>query len=344
MMNKKIIKTRRIAQVIFQDAQILDITGPMEVFAQANEILSPQDNGPAYALSLVSHEKGPMPMSSGLKLLADESFETIGNAPDPLDTLLIAGGNGVYRARFQPALLDFIKLQEKHVKRMASICSGTFILAKAGLLEGKQATTHWSVCQRLAREHPEIKVVPDKIFIRDGNIYSSAGVTAGIDLALRLVEEDFGRDLALGIAKQLVVFMKRQGGQSQFSTPLALQSAAKGVLADMLAWMKQNPDQDLSVEALARRCAMGERNFARVFKQEIGMTPGKYVEKMRIEYAAQQIETRDKGLKRVAQISGFRSEEMMRRAFKRQLNVLPHLYWKRFGREKGENYEYGNEE
>ncbi len=338
-MNKKIIKTRRIAQVIFQNAQVLDITGPMEVFAQANEILAFQDNGPAYEILLVADKKGPVSMSSGLKLLADESFETIGNAPYPLDTLLIAGGDGVYQARFQRDLLDFINTQAKIVKRMVSICSGTFLLAKAGLLDGKQATTHWSVCQRLAKEHPEIKVVPDKIFIRDKNIYSSAGVTAGIDLALRLVEEDFGRDLALGIAKQLVVFMKRQGGQSQFSTPLARQHAAKGVLADILAWMKQNPDQDLCVEALARRCAMGDRNFARVFKQEVGMTPGKYVEKMRIEYAAQQIETQNEGLKRVAQISGFRSEEMMRRAFKRQLNVLPHLYRKRFGREKGEHYE-----
>ncbi len=332
-MDKKLIKTRRVAQVIFKNAQVLDITGPMEVFAQANEILAQfhQCIGTAYEITLVSHEKGPVPMSSGLKLMADGAFHSFNISQHPLDTLLIAGGNGVYQARFQRDLLAFVKAQEKNARRIASICSGTFILAKAGLLKGKQATTHWSVCQKLANEHPEIQVEPDKIFVRDRHIYSSAGVTAGIDLALALVEEDYGRDIALGIAKQLVVFMKRQGGQSQFSTSLARQSAGKGILKDTLMWMEQNPDQDLSIDALALGCAMSERNFTRIFKKEVGMTPGKYVEKMRVEYAAHLIETQNRGFKSIAQTSGFRSEEMMRRAFKRQLNVLPHLYRKHFG-------------
>ncbi len=184
----------------------------------------------------------------------------------------------------------------------------------------------------MAAQYPDIQVEPDKIFIQDKNIYSSAGVTAGIDLALALVQEDYGRKVALRVAKQLVVSMKRQGGQSQFSTNLARQFAVKGKLEEIVMWMNHHPGQDLSVDALASRCAMSERNFARVFKKEIGIAPGKYVEKMRVELAAQLIETQDQGFKSIATTSGFRNEEMMRRAFIRQLNVLPQLYRKRFGK------------
>ncbi|MCP4159948.1 MAG: GlxA family transcriptional regulator [Deltaproteobacteria bacterium] len=323
------MENKKVIQVIFNGSQILDITGPMEVFAQANEILS--KNGDFfYDLSLISHKKGPVSTSSGLKLLAEEDFKSF-NSSNLLDTLLIAGGNGVYQARFQKDLIDFVREHGKNAMRIASICSGTFILAEAGLLDGKQATTHWSVTEKLALEYPEIDVKPDNIFIRDGNIYSSAGVTAGIDLALSLVEEDHGRKIALEIAKQLVVFMKRQGGQSQFSTTLIGQYAARGVLKDILKWIKQNPKQDMSVDALALRCAMSERNFARVFKQEVGMTPGRYVEKMRVEYAAELIESRGDDFHKIASTSGFSSDEMMRRAFMRQLNVLPNSYRKRFG-------------
>lgn len=332
-MNKKGIKTRQMVQVIFKNAQILDITGPMEVFAQANEILAQSGRciGPAYEMTLVSHEKGPVLMSSGLKLTADRPFHSHNRVP-LFDTLIIAGGNGVYQARFKKDLLAFVKAKAKDSNRIVSICSGTFILAEAGLLEGKKVTTHWSVCQRLAREYPQTQVELDKIFVQDKHIYSSAGVTAGIDLALALVEEDYGRDIALKIAKQLVVFMKRQGGQSQFSTSLAKQTAVRGKLRDTLTWMTLNPDQDLSIDALAIRCAMSERNFTRVFKKEVGMTPGKYVEKMRVETASRLIETSDQGFKHIANISGFRSEEMMRRAFRRHLNVLPNGYRNRFGK------------
>ncbi len=323
------MEKKKVVQVIFKGSQILDITGPIEVFAQANEILS--KNGESfYELSLISHKKGPVSTSSGLKLLADKDFKSF-NSTNTLDTLLVAGGNGVYQARFQKDLIDFVRDQGKNARRIASICSGTFILAEAGLLDEKQATTHWSVTEKLVLEYPAIDVKPDNIFIRDGNVYSSAGVTAGIDLALSLVEEDHGREIALEIARQLVVFMKRQGGQSQFSTSLIGQHAAKGSLKDILTWMRQNPDQDMSIDALALHCAMSERNFARVFKKEVGMTPGRYVEKMRVEYATELIETLSEDFHEIACRSGFSSEEMMRRSFKRQLNVLPHSYRKRFG-------------
>ncbi len=330
-MKQKQYPYREIAQVIFKNAQILDITGPTEVFAQVNDFLMKSDitNEPAYKLTLVSQTKGAVVMSSGLKLIADESFKTF--RPSELNLLLVPGGDGVYKSMYQEDLLAFVKRQYSTARRVASICTGTFILAEAGLLNGKQATTHWSRCEKLTRMYPEIEVKPDKIYIKDGNLYSSAGVTAGIDLALALVEDDFGRDMALQVAKQLVVFMKRQGGQSQFSTHLVRQSAVEGTLENILKWMNQNPSQDMSVDALADRCAMSERNFSRVFKKEVCMTPGKYVEKMRVEYAANMIETQNLGFKSIAETCGFRSEEMMRRAFIRQLSILPHLYRKNFG-------------
>lgn len=319
--------TRQIIQVIFPGAQVLDITGPTEVFAQAELLLGSPG---AYTLTLAAARPGPVPMSSGLRLCADQDFTTL-LKKGPADTLLVPGGDGVYGARQDPDLLDFIREMSRNVRRTASVCSGTFLLAEAGLLSGRTATTHWSACQRLAAEYPDVRVAPDRIFVRDQAIYSSAGVTAGIDLALALVQADHGRELALDIAKQLVVFMKRQGGQSQFSSSLVSQAAATGILDKTLSWIRANPAQDLSITALAGRCAMSERNFARVFKRELGMTPGQFVEKLRVELATRQMETRNLGLEEIAEASGFKSSEMMRRAFMRQLKVLPHLYRSRFG-------------
>ncbi|HCY85631.1 MAG TPA: AraC family transcriptional regulator [Desulfobacteraceae bacterium] len=323
--------TRHIGQIIYEGAQILDITGPMEVFSQAQRRLRAESSTtePAYQLHLIAEAKGPVRTSSGLSLVADHGFGD--NDLPELDTLLVAGGAGADGAARQPEILTFIRSRSTRVNRLASVCTGATILAAAGVLNGRRATTHWSEARELSAAHPEIQVVPDSIFVKDGQVYTSAGVTAGIDLALALVEEDYGRDLSLFIAKQLVVFMKRQGGQSQFSSTLARQTAAKGRLGEILGWMEKNPSTDLSVDALSLRCAMSQRNFSRTFKKETGMTPGKFVEKMRVELAAQQIETRDAGFKEIARDSGFKDEEMMRRAFKRQLNVLPHLYRKRFG-------------
>lgn len=324
--------TRNIGQVIFQEAQILDITGPMEVFSQAQRQLQAghPDAAPAYRLFLIADSRGPVTMSSGLTLVADHA---LGETSLPcLDTLLVAGGAGAHQAAGQPEIIDFIRARQHEVRRLGSVCTGAFILAAAGVLKGRRATTHWSETRQLREAHPDIDVAPDSIFIKDGPVYTSAGVTAGIDLALALVQEDHGRDLALSIAKQLVIFMKRQGGQSQFSASLTRQTAAAGRLGELLQWIQDNPSQNLSVDALSLRCAMSPRNFARTFKKETGMTPGKFIEKMRVELAAEQIETRHTGLKEIALDNGFKTEEIMRRAFKRRFNVLPGLYRKRFGR------------
>lgn len=330
---KKHPTTKLIAQVIFQQAQALDITGPVEVFAQANKFLRKYGKvtDPIYDIVLVAADTAPVTMSSGIKILADSTFETFNTANRQIDTLVISGGNGVEDIKQDSGFINFVRDHGEKATRIASICTGTFALARTGLLDGRQATTHWASCQKLIDEHPEISVAPDMIYVRDHNIYSSAGVTAGIDLALALVEEDFGREIVLEIAKQLVVFMKRQGGQSQFSTTLARQQVTNHSLNKILDWIKENPKQELSMERLAYQSGMSERNFARVFKSEVGITPGKYIEKMRVEIAAQQIETCDDNLQQVAEQSGFTSEEKMRRAFKRQLGVLPHLYRKRFG-------------
>lgn len=326
--------TRLIVQVLFQEAQALDITGPLEVFAQANKFLLHHGRTvhPAYDLLLISVDEEPVVMSSGIKVLADETFATFNGSKRSIDTLIISGGNGVENIKRDSNFIAFVKKHAEEAKRVASICTGTFALAQTGLLKNRKATTHWASCQKLADDHPDIAVEPDMIYVRDHNIYTSAGVTAGIDLALALVEEDFGRELALEVAKQLVVFMKRQGGQSQFSTTLARQHVMDHVIMDTLNWVHQNPEKDLSMENLASQSRMSERNFARVFKKEIGLTPGKYIEKMRVEIAANLIETSDNTLQQIAARSGFISEEKMRRAFLRQLGVLPHVYRKRFGK------------
>lgn len=326
--------TKTIAQVIFQEAQALDITGPFEVFAQANKFLLQHGKTtlPAYDLLLISPNEDPVTMSSGIRLLADETFGTFNASNRHVDTLIISGGNGIENIKLDHNFLAFIKQHAESARRVTSICTGTFALAQTGLLKDRKATTHWASCQKLADDHPDISVEPDMIYVRDHNIYTSAGVTAGIDLALALVEEDFGRELVLEIAKQLVIFMKRQGGQSQFSTTLARQHVIDHVIKDTLKWVHKNPDKDLSMENLASQSKMSERNFARVFKKEIGMTPGKYIEKMRLEIATNLIEASDNDLQQIAARSGFLSVEKMRRAFKRQLGVLPHVYRKRFGK------------
>jgi len=328
------ITTKLIVQVIFQEAQALDITGPVEVFAQANKFLLRHGKiaFPAYDLLLIAPSEEPVVMSSGIRLLADETFATFNDSRRRIDTLVISGGNGVENIKLDCNFINFVKKHAEESKRIASICTGTFALAQTGLLKNRKATTHWASCQKLADDHPDISVERDMIYVRDHNIYTSAGITAGIDLALAMVEEDFGRELALEVAKQLVVFMKRQGGQSQFSTALARQHVMDSVIKDTLNWVHHNPEKDLSMETLASQSAMSERNFNRVFKKEVGMTPGKYVEKMRVELATNLIETSDNNLQQIAARSGFISEEKMRRVFKKQLGVLPHVYRKRFGK------------
>jgi transcriptional regulator GlxA family with amidase domain len=318
---------RRVLIVAFPDFQLLDVTGPWEVFGRTTRWLAEHGLAGGYALDLVASRGGHVTSSSGLSLAVTRPLDA---ARGPLDTLVVAGGAGTERALADPELIAFVRGTARRARRTASVCSGAFLLAEAGLLDGRRATTHWGACARLAARYPKVTVDPDPIFVRDGRIWTSAGVTAGMDLALALVEQDHGRDVALGVARELVLFLKRPGGQAQFSAQLRAQLAEREPLRDLQAWMADHPAEDLSVEALAKRVAMSPRHFARVFKQETGATPARAALAARVEAARRRLEDGDDGLEGVAATCGFGSAEVMRRAFLRTLRVGPAVYRRRF--------------
>ncbi|HZR84111.1 MAG TPA: GlxA family transcriptional regulator [Candidatus Binatia bacterium] len=315
--------------IAFPAVQILDVTGPLEVFARSGRWL--RDHGKpaydAYEVEILAASAGPFPASSGIELVAARPYAAVRGG---IDTLLVAGGPGVQAASEDRALLRWLRKVAPRVRRLGSVCTGTFVLAEAGLLDGKRVTTHWRACARLAERYPAVQVEPDPIFVRDGKICTSAGVTAGMDLALALVEEDFGRDVALAVARELVLFLRRPGGQSQFSAQLAAQTADREPLRELQAWIADHPGGDLSVESLARRVAMSPRNFARVFTREVGRTPARFVESIRIEAARRRLEESRDGVDAIASQCGFGTAESMRRAFLRRLRVPPSDYRDRF--------------
>jgi transcriptional regulator GlxA family with amidase domain len=312
---------RRVVLVAFPGVQPLDVAGPAEVFSTATQ-LSPL----GYTVEIVAKRKEPLRASS-LTLVPDRALADCRGA---IDTLVLAGGRGVGEAARDAALVDWLRAAARRSRRVASVCSGAFLLAEAGLLDGRRATTHWASCPELRRRHPEVQVESDPIFVRDGDVYTSAGVTAGMDLALALVDEDYGRALALEVARWLVMFVRRPGGQSQFSAQLAAQTAEREPLRELQAWIADNPGADLSVPALAERACMSERNFARAFRREVGMTPAAYVEAARLERARMALEAGDTSVDRVAREAGFGTVETMRRAFQRRLGVSPADYRSRF--------------
>jgi transcriptional regulator GlxA family with amidase domain len=314
---------RRIVVVAFENVQALDVTGPTEVFSLA-ERAHPE---PTYSLELVAPEAGPLRTSSGLRLTPDV---TLADCRGPIDTLVVAGGLGVQAAARDQRVTDWLRLAARRSRRVSSVCTGAFLLARAGLLDGRRATTHWAACDALARNYPSVSVEPDPIFVRDGNVYTSAGVTAGIDLALALVEEDLGRQAALDVARSLVLFIRRPGGQAQFSAGMAGQAAARPGINELQAWIADHLDADLSVPALAERAFMSPRNFARVFSSEVGVTPAAYVEAVRLERARTLLETTELQLEAIARQCGFGTVETLRRAFGRRLGVNPSDYRSRF--------------
>lgn len=314
----------RITLLAFPRVQLLDVIGPADVFAEAARQLG---NPRAYRVEVIGTDKGMIKGSNGLKLGIDETFETY---KGKIDTLLVAGSPHIDEIALDPALQDWLRRQAKSVRRIGSVCSGAFLLAAAGLLDGRRVTTHWNSSAKLAREHPQTHVEPDSIFIKDGNIYTSAGVTAGMDLALALVEEDHGRELALSVAREMVMFFKRPGGQSQFSAQLAAQTAERSVIRDVQDYVVEHLKADLSVPTLAARAGMSERNFARTFKAEAGSTPAEFVELARIDAARRLIEDSDVSLKRLADTVGYANTDGFRRAFMRRLGVAPSDYRKRF--------------
>jgi transcriptional regulator GlxA family with amidase domain len=307
---------RRIAIVAFPEVQALDVSGPAEVFSQAG-----------YAIELVARDGEPVRASNGIRLVPDHSLE---RCRGPIDTLVVAGGRGVRTAAHDERLISWMRLAARRSRRITSVCTGAFLLARAGLLDGRSATTHWAACAALARSYPTVRVDPDPIFVRDGNVYTSAGVTAGIDLALALVEEDLGAAAALEVARNLVLFVRRPGGQAQFSATLAGQAAARPGIRELQAWICEHLDADLSVPALAERAFMSPRNFSRVFAQQVGSTPGAFVESVRVERARTLLETTDLQVEEVARACGFGTVETLRRAFGRRVRVSPSEYRERF--------------
>ncbi len=315
--------TRRIAFLAFADVQSLDVFGPLEVFSMANHA-----QPGAYALELVAPTMRPVSTSSGVALTP---HATTAQTTGPLDTLLVAGGNGARRLSYRdPELVAWIAGAAAQARRVASVCTGAYLLAAAGLLDGRRATTHWDYCDQLQKLYPQIDVDPTPIFVRDDNVYTSAGVTAGIDLALALVEEDLGRELALMVARYLVLFVRRPGGQSQFSAALAGQRAGRDEIRELQSWITEHLEHDLSVPVLAQRTSISARHFARVFTKEVGLTPAAYVAAIRIERTRQLLETTDLQLEAIAQRTGFGTVETLRRTFARRLGVSPTDYRTRF--------------
>ena len=313
---------RSILILGFPGAQVLDVTGPAEVFSMADRLKGTN----AYDVRVVAPGGRPFHTSGAVTINPDAALPGRG----PIDTLVVAGGGGVQQAVSDPRLIGWVRSAATRSRRIASVCNGAFLLAEAGLLEGRRATTHWAAGEELQKRYPEIQVDTDPIFVRDGNLYTSAGVTAGMDLALALVEEDLGRATALEVARWLVLFVKRPGGQSQFSAQLSSQLAERHPLRELQAHIVEHPAGDLSVPALAGRACMSERNFARAFRREVGMTPAAYVEAVRVDRARMLLEASDEPVEAVAHDCGFGTVETMRRAFARRVHVSPSDYRGRF--------------
>jgi transcriptional regulator GlxA family with amidase domain len=302
---------RTVLMVLFDQVQSLDVTGPLEVFTGANAWRASRGEAPAYDTGTASLGGRPVLTSSGLRVTPDRDLREL--AASRPDLLIVPGGQG-----------------SRQAERLVSVCTGAFLLAEAGLLAGRRVTTHWAYCGTLAARYPDLTVEPDPIFVRDGHVATSAGVTAGIDLALALVEDDLGRAAALDIARHLVVFLRRPGNQAQFSAQLAGQLASREPLRDVQRWIAEHPAADLSVEALASQASLSPRQFARAFAAEVGMPPGRYVDQVRLEAARRRLEDTADGVEQTARSCGYGTPEAMRRAFVRALGVSPGEYRRRF--------------
>ncbi len=319
---------RRVVLVAFDGVQALDLVGPMDVFDAAGRVASGDPTRQAsYAIEIAAPARRAVRAESGLTLVPTLGLETVRG---PIDTLIVAGGRGARVLATDPAAGRAIARLAGRARRVASVCTGAYVLAAAGLLDGRRATTHWAFCERFARAFPSVSVDADAIFVRDGRVWSSAGVSAGIDLALAMVEADLGRDVALTVARYLVLFVRRAGGQSQFSAQLASQLAETDAVRAVQTWIHEHVGAPLAVPALARRAHMSPRNFARVFRREVGTTPGVYVERARVEVARRLLETTRASVDEVATRCGFGSAQTLRRAFARQVGVSPLAYRERF--------------
>lgn len=326
---------RRIACLLYPGVMSLDVTGPLQVFATANDERQGHGLPPAYTLHLLGEAPGPVATSAGFSLLAQQARDAA-DAID-FDTVLVPGGDGVIQQLDHAPLLDWLRAAEPRVRRLGSVCSGALILAAAGLLDGHRAATHWSRVELLRSRHPAVQVDGDCLHTYDpaspqaSHLFTSAGVTAGIDLALALVEADMGRPIALAVARRLVMFMRRPGGQAQFSRLLAPEAAHAPRLAALLEWMPGQIGGDLSLDALAAQACLPPRTLSRVFRRELGTSPGQYVERLRVEAASTLLAQAQASVATVARLCGFEHTENLRRSFHKHLAVSPQAYSERFG-------------
>ncbi len=318
---------RRVILVAMPCREVVEIGGALDIFYAANVALARSGvPDPGYAVEVVSPVT-TVRAWTGLRLVADVSYRAVrGDA----DTLIVTGIDGPEDVRRDPDFIGWLARTAPRVRRIVGLCTGSYMLAEAGLLDGRRATTHWMDCDEFARRYPRVTVERDPIYVRDDRVYTSAGSTAGLDLVLALVEEDVGRRVALQVAQRMVFFLKRPGGQAQFSALLSTQLAEREPLRELQAWIVEHPAADLSIDALAHRSAMSPRNFFRVFVREVGMTPGRFVERVRVEAARRLLEETSRGIPDIAAAGGFGSPETMRIAFQRSLGVNPQQYRHRF--------------
>lgn len=328
-------ETRRVVIAAFPGVELLDVTGPAEVFSVATRVIG--GDRPAYRVRIATADGGELPTGSGVRLLADLTLDEVGGR---VDTLLVAGAIDLADGAVEPVVdarvTAWLRRAAPRARRTGSICAGAHLLAAAGLLDGKRATTHWLTAARLAAEHPRVTVDPDPIFIRSGAMWTCAGVTSGMDMALAMVAEDHGRATALATARMMVMYVKRSGGQSQFSVPLSMQEEApaddrvEDRIDELRRWIADHLAEDLSAEALSERLHLSVRHFTRVFRRHTGTTPGAYVEAARLEAARRLLEESDHSLPETATVSGLGSVETLHRSFRRRLGTTPAEYRRRF--------------
>jgi transcriptional regulator GlxA family with amidase domain len=331
---KKEGQIMKVAIVVFDGVQALDVAGPMDVFAEANNLLAPEQQ---YQVTLVGMHPGGVRCANGLELKVETDYLSYHDQPD---LLLVAGGPKLPEMRPAPSFLQWLSAKAAGSRRFGSVCNGAFPLGHAGLLNGKNVTAHWHHVDRLAAQFPRARVRPDKIFVRDGSLFTCAGVTAGVDLCLALVTEDWGHDMALRIAKQLIVYIRRDGGQSQYSPYLAVGPKEETIVAKVLRYVTDHISEQLSIEQLADAVAVSRRTFSRMFAKDASMTPSAFVEQIRVDFSRKLLEETDLPLKTVAFRCGFHSANHMRVIFARRLDTTPREYRQRFrSNEMGEPQE-----
>jgi transcriptional regulator GlxA family with amidase domain len=314
-----------VSLLVFPRVHLMNLAGPVDVFVRASHALigARKRRTPAYELELLTMDDLPLVTGSGFSLLGGHRWT---QAVEPIDTLLVFGGASGINSSIDPELLSWVRSCAGRVRRIGSVCAGAFVLAAAGILDSRRATTHWELADTLAQRYPKVSVDADRIFIQDGNVWTSAGVSAGADLALAMVEEDHGHRLALEIARRMVLFLRRPGGQSQFSSQLAAQAADHQPIRDLVAWISEHLDGDLSVPALARRAGMSERNFSRVFTRQVGATPARFVARLRLEAAKARLEGSNEKVETIAAQAGFGDGDALRRLLRSATGVTPRMY------------------